>query len=685
MKPSQLVNSTPDTSDREIAGLIKGAITDLEYDVSQRNSYIERRDQVIWGTDYVNGTGTGLFKGMKFPGDHDVTSYNWGPRVVHIHASQLFGRGINVTSTYDKEDDSLAQDDQDKQLMQLRNKKAKANADARNKAIRAMIKDNGGQSLFYDSATIGSAYGSTVLKEWFDNDLKKTQIVSIESVNNCYVGWADTNFREADYYAFVYQISPLKAAQEYGDKLPKKADGTLDISVSQYGQPFYAPDAQQSVDMLNKTVQVSSTQKPMVTVIEYTGRLNGYTPSGDKLVKCAPGDEKRFNALLVGDRIVQLISDESLMPDYYVIPNIRVPRRPWGQSDISESAISINQTYIQKMSDWLTMYNKFLFPKYAAIGFEQGTFPKWKQRQADVFGMEDTQDIKLVDSPLNNGYEMPKVLEELKSQYILEVGVGRVMFDDPSVSANSNQALMTTLKGVIDIAEAKQKNWDDALTTLFATALQKASKHIPALKDIVNDDSAWSLRIEWPSILKKEDQTYQMILQNQLNSGTISIDSYLEKAGMGDAAEELDRIRDNMSDPVTAAILGRALGEIAHQEINKSLGIPPWGYITPKVQLRGELAPQEVGNMAHNYDWDQGPYGPAIGPTGIDGAEAADKFDNSGFVNPDGSGNYQGPQPQAPTLTPGDNGPQAVSQPGSGAPAVSPAGAVAQVNQNRGR
>lgn len=665
----------------ELVGKIRAALQELEYDVSLRNTYIEKRDRSIWQD--------GLFEGLKFPDGHDVTEYNWGPRTVHVHASQLFGRGFQVYSTYNKEDDTVYQDNQDElDLAELRNKKMKANADGRKRAIDAMIRDNGGTKLFYDAGTTGSGYGTTVLKEWFDKDQKKTVIKNIETVVNCYVGWSDTDFREADYYGYVYQISPQKAGKEYGSQIPRKSDGTFDLSLSQFGQPFWYADAQPNTnDSLNRSQALKDqTQRPLVTVIEFTGYLKGYKGSNGTIVECREGDETRFNALIIDKHIVQVITEDELIPDYYVIPNIRVPRRPWGASDLTDSALSINQTYLQRMSDWITMYNKFLYPLYLGKGFDTKSIPKKKQRQAAVVPATQEQSLDLVDSPLSNGYEMPRVLEELKEEYVRVTGIGRVMFDDPSVSANSNQALMTTLKGVIDITEAKQKNWEDALTRLFDRALIKAAKYIPELKEIMDDADGNYLKVEWPSVLRREDATYQQIWLNLFNAGVISLDTYHEKLGIPDSSEEIDRIVDNLKNPYTAAVMGHQQGEIAHQAINKMLGIPAWGYVLPKVNLKGELAPQEVGNMAHNFQWDQGPYGDKIGPTGMDGQIAADNFMNAGFLNGNprdgGSGNYQGPNPQ---LTSDQNTGQTASQPGSGAPAVSPQGAINQANQQNGR
>jgi hypothetical protein len=248
---------------------------------------------------------------------------------------------------------------------------------------------------------------------------------------------------------------------------------------------------------------------------------------------------------------------------------------------------------------------------------------------------------------------------------------------------------MTTLKGVVDIVESKQKRWEPVLTAMFTDALTLAADFIPGLKEALTDDPSWYFRIEWPSILRREDASYQTMWLNLLNRGAVSVETFMQKVlPVPDTGEEMDRITDEMSDPISSAILANQLGAIAHMTLNKSLGIPPWGYVIPKVNLKGELAPQEVGNMAHNYNWDQGPYGDEIGPAGYDGTRGNDAFLNGNMINdnkPSDIPNYQHPQQANPQLTPDQNQGQTASQPGSGAPAVSPAGAVAMNAQNHGR
>jgi hypothetical protein len=290
-----------------------------------------------------------------------------------------------------------------------------------------------------------------------------------------------------------------------------------------------------------------------------------------------------------------------------------------------------------------------------------------------------------LDQPGNFGAETKAFVEELKENFVRVAKIGRVLFDDPTINPSSNQALMTTLKGVVDVVEEKQSNWEPILKEMFKDALDLAAQMVPALKPVVEEDG-WDLKIEWPSILRKEDATYQQMWLNRFNSNTTSLETYMEAMGVDDPIEEVDRIRDEMKDPVTAAVLSRQLGALAGQVIS------PQGPPSPdvKVSLRGDLTPFQEANIASQQGFNEGPYPPTAGPQGQGGLAAQENQDNQGFVegNPFAGGTpiQQSPDGQPlPQLTPDQNTGQTASMPGSGAPAVSPQGALNQVNQREGK
>lgn len=662
---------------------LRAQLQQVEGEVSERNQSIDNRDEYVYSDR--------LERMIDIPVGHDFTPVNWLKRTVEIHKTMFMGRPFQVISSYDVSDDSMAQDDQEQQQRQLENKKNKEFAEQRKLLIDGIIRDNGGHALFSDGAESASAVGTWVVKTFYDDKKAKFVISPIEAVENCWAVWSKDDFRSFDVFAFVNQVSKQEAAFQYG----------LDedeLITSPLGAPFLTSQpAGVQIGSANSSLNVATggqtVGQPMVTVMEATGKVEGWCSKNGKLYPCPVGTENEINVVFVGNKLVRLIDDPKKLPRYYIFPNKRIRRRAWGISDITDAAININVTYIETLSDWRTIASKINFPKFKGFNFgPDSTMPKFKNRQIQLLPLSENQDLQTLPMGTDNSLEWGRQLQELKELFVRETGISRVLFDDPSVALNSNQALLTSMKPTSDIAENKKQLWTPILTQLFTDAINTIAQHRPDVKDIAEGD--WWLRVQWPSMMQKEDPIYQQMLLNRFNAGTISVQSYLE--AQGESNEEVDRIRDEMKDVITAGILGRALPEIAHAEVNKSLGIPPWGYVVPKVNLKGELSPNQEGNIANNFGFDSGAYPPAAGPQGYDGTRAIDNQNNQGFLNgqyPNQTPLQRGPNGQpasaapAQVATPAQNTPgsQPASQPGSGATSTSPQGAINQNNQQNGQ
>jgi hypothetical protein len=590
---------------KKVLGLLDGANSE----VIERNQYISERDEFVYGKR--------LEKSLNIPLGHDRTPINWLKRGVEIHRDQFMGRGFQVVSTYNSQDVNAEGDGENKTAAIISNKNSKLLAEERQRAIQAMIDDNGGPVMFQDLAESASAIGSACIKMYYDTEEKKIVFSPIESVENIYVVWSRDDFRKPEGVGYVYQMSKRSAISEYGV--------SNNVATSPLGQP---------TKYLWNTSSAVSSQQPMVTFVEYSGFVDGFAGDNGKVKEVEPGEETEINLIIVGNEVVQLITDRKKIPKYYIFPNRRVRRRPWGISDLSDAAIGINLTYIETLSDWRTVASKVNFPKIKAFGFPAGTeLPKPKPRTSEMIPLADGQDLQTMDQGDANHIDFRAQLEELKEQFVRETGISRVFFDDPSVTLNSNQALITSIKPTTDIAEAKKSLWSPILVQMFKEALEVAALHDQTIKPLVDDENFINLKIMWPSTMQRDDPIYIQNLLNRFNANTISLQSLLE--AMGDSKEELDRIRDEMENPTTGAILAKSVGNL--------------------YQMRLQAGMQQAGM----------------------------------FLNPDAAdpNQGQGADMRQQTSTQDTNVPGAgiMSQPGSGATPVSPGGAVNQnAQQNLG-
>lgn len=523
---------------KEFAQEVLSKLKENESEISERNQRISLTDQYIYGD--------ALEKYLDVPIGHDFTPVNWLRRTVEIHKNQFMGRGFQLISTYDTEEIS------DDGRAQVENGKRKKYAELRKEVIESIIRDNGGNSLFAMLAESAGATGDAAIKTWYDEKESKYVLSPIESIENLYVIWASDDFRKRQATAFVDQIPLSDAVNAYG--VPENTP------TSPIGQPLIFES--------NVTTPYNYSSQKMVTRLEVTGIIEGWGSDKGQIKRVKIGDENEINAVIVSNKLCKLIDNRKKMPRIYILPNKRQRRRPWSMPDVSDAAININVTYVETLSDWRTVASKVNFPKYKAFGFgADAQLPKPEARKVQIIPLaEEGQDIVPLNQEDANQIDFRAQMDELKEQFVRETGISRVLFDDPSVTFNSNQALLTSMKPTSDIAEAKKQLWTPILIEMFTDALETLALYNNDFKELVDTEENWTLKVIWPSILQKEDPIYQSMLLNRFNAGLLSVQSYME--AQGDSAEEIDRLKDEVTDPVTSAILGKSLPQVAQIIVN---------------------------------------------------------------------------------------------------------------------
>lgn len=661
---------------RQFVGEVRSQLATLTGEIALRNKVILENDSYVYGDL--------LSRMLDIPVGHDFTPVNWLRRVAEIHRAQTMGDGFQIASTYHGVDITQYEDNPDAQQQAIQlNKKLKDYAEKRSELVDAIIRDNGGASLFSRMVENASVTGNSIVKAWYDPTKGKYCIDLIEAVEHFYILWSKSNFRDWDLCAYVYQISKQQAVDQFG--VPP------DVATSPLGMPLAVLSSANIVEYI-------STQ-PMVTVMEITGRAQGWGTESGMLHRVNVGSENVLNAVIVGDRVKKLVDDPKFIPHYYNFPNKLIRRRPWGLPDITPAAININLTFIETLSDWRTLSSKLNFPKYKALGFGMDTqLPKPKRRTVEFIGLGEGQDIQPINNPNSEGVgqkDFEVQIAELKEEFVRETGISQALFDNPDNPQLSGQATIQSMGTIGDQVDSRRQLWEPIITRMFDDALRTLGMWDDGIKELVSADENWFLRVEWPSALRKDDPAHQTMLLNLFNANLISIQTFLEKTGY--SKEELDRITDELNTAELAAIHGKMIGALAQLKFFPPATVPPKVGVT----LRGDLNPYEVADIAaeHQITGPNAPYADVLGPQGNEGLRANDTVDNQNLVQ--GGGNQpqatyqplpgqQGQQPpptnQTPITPPGGNGnnPTPMSQPGSGGSATTPGGALAQNNQQQG-
>lgn len=680
---------------KSFVGETRSQLATLTGEIAQRNKVIMSNDSYVYGDL--------LQRSLNVPAGHDFTPVNWLRRVCEIHRTETMGDGFTVSTSYHGVDVDSASDPNAKDQLQLINNKKKTYAEKRNQLINAMIRDNGGMATFARMVENASAVGDTVVKAWVEpdptnpNKMKKYRYEMIEFLEHFYAVWSQDNFREFDFCAYVYQISKQEAVQRFG--VPQ------DIATSPLGMPL-------AVLSSANTINYMSTQ-PMVTVMEINGRVQGWGTDGNaKIIRKPVGQENIFNAVIVGDRVFRVIDNPKYLPKFYIFPNKLIRRRPWGLPDITNAGININQTYIETLSDWRTVASKINFPKWKAYGFGLDTpMPKPKPRTAEILPLGEGQDIRPLGTGIAeaNVVDFERQLQELKEAFVRETGISASMFDMPDTPALPTRAAASlSTQSLSDQVRARRQLWEPIIKQMFLDAFDTLSLWDDNIKELAQGDDNWYVRVSWPPMMRKDDPSYVTMVLNQSIAGFQSIQTLFERLGLN-AKEEIDRINDEMNNPLTAAMHGKMMQLLAEFKI---AGPPTSAPPKINVNLRGDITPQQETNLSVQHGFGNGPiFGPSVGPQGEQGLRAIDDLQAEGMVSGktyntgmpvtgggqpvNGQGalstvsqinNGQSQSPQTITPPSGNQpGEQVMSQPGTGATPNSPQGNINQQAQRSGR
>lgn len=668
------VGSDYDTLKREFVQEARAQLATLTGEVALRNKTVQQNDAYVYGDL--------LQRSLHVATGHDFTPVNWLRRVAEIHRTQTMGDGFTVTSSYHGVDVDSAYDPSAKPQLQLVNNKKKDYAEARNKLYEAVMRDNDGDALFARMVENASVVGDSVLKCYYDEEAGKYRMEMVEAVEHFYAVWNKDNFRKYDFTGYVYQISKQEAANQF--------NVGPDVATSPLGQPL-------AILSSANTVNFISTQ-PMVTIMEVNGKIQGWKSSNGILSRCDVGKETELNAVIVGNTIYKLEDNPKYLPKYYIFPNKLIRRRPWGLPDITDSAININQTYIETLSDWRTVASRVNFPKWKGFGFGLDTqMPKPSPRTVEIIGLGEGQDIRPLENAASQSaseLDFARQLAELKEAFVRETGISMQLFEMPDQQANSRQTALVAMKSISDQVEARRQLWAPIIREVFEDMLHKMALWDDNIKEITDGDDDWYTRVSWPPAMRKDDPSFVSMVLNQSIAGYQSIQTMFERLGLN-AKEEIDRINDEMNDPITAAMHGKMLAMLAEFKI---AGPPTSAPPKINVNLKGDLNPYEVADLAaeHQITGPDAPYADVLGPQGYTGTRANDAFINQGTVSNQGNQptpNYQSPQSQQPaqpqTITPTTNnqpGEGVISAPGSGTPTPNtPEGNLNQQAQRKGR
>ena len=186
----------------------------------------------------------------------------------------------------------------------------------------------------HKACIVKALYGFTFAKVWWDSIEKMPKVRIIDSPENLYVGWGDSDYRRMDWTIYCYGLSPLAAEETYGVSVEPVmvGDGKYAAYVRQspggsHSDPLQQTGPQQS-EMPGGRM-ADAYEKTQVEVYDYWYKVPKRTKSGK------PGKPEIWNAIFVGNAMVE----NSKHPEYDNLPyipltNTYIPGSPYGRPEL---------------------------------------------------------------------------------------------------------------------------------------------------------------------------------------------------------------------------------------------------------------------------------------------------------------------------------------------------------------
>ena len=186
----------------------------------------------------------------------------------------------------------------------------------------------------HKSCIVKALYGFTFAKVWWDAIEKMPKVRVIDSPENLYVGWGDSDYRRMDWTIYCYGLSPLAAEETYGVSVSpvELGDGKYAAYVSQSsGGSHSDPLSQSGASLPNMPGgrMPDAYEKTQVEVYDYWYKVPKTTKAGK------PAKPEIWNAIFVGNAMVENAkhSEYDDLP-YIPLRNTYIPGSPYGRPEL---------------------------------------------------------------------------------------------------------------------------------------------------------------------------------------------------------------------------------------------------------------------------------------------------------------------------------------------------------------
>lgn len=440
--------------------------------------------------------------------------------------------------------------------------------------------------LGHKACLIKALYGHTFAKVWWDAMEKQPAITVLESPENLYVGWGDSDFRRMDWTIYCYGLSPQSASELYDveiDAVPVGENFVAYVSQGDHADPLRQQNSSPTINEPRGGRMRTAYEDLQVEVYDYWYRRYGTKSKKPEI----------WNAIYVGNALVEhrKHAEYDELP-YVLLPNTFIPGYPYGRPELYD----LEQIFREK-DERLSEAGQMI---HSAVGGQM-----WQ-----VVGSEAPDEVSANFLPRPNKVATPGPNAEIKTiqpflpafpveeylkrlDYELEglSGLNELLKGQAPLTALGSSKAITALVAMYSSRMGMKRDlyyqWRKRIWRMAAKVWERKSREVGAIID-----GQYALQVTAPDLTPRDAlenaQKVQSLVQNRL----ISMERAMDEVGVDDPATEKDIIRSEQTDP--ALNPGAVMQQVTLAGAMRELGLDP--NAPPPGAAPAEPTPEQAQN-----------------------------------------------------------------------------------------
>jgi hypothetical protein len=283
---------------------------------------------------------------------------------------------------------------------------------------------------------------------------------------------------------------------------------------------------------------------------------NNLVASGKtNLPKCTVVDywDEEANMILVNGEVVQYVKHNWGFNPWIIIPNIHLPNKPWGISDV-DFLIEPQVEYNEASNDERDFIRAAVNIKYVAKNMEDFDPESIKTGSGQVIFIQgDDSDFAAMPQPVNT-FPADTYLTRV-TKVLHDLGIPEVTFG--SAGGDSGRSKAIDYQSMVDVIEDKRRSWLLAMNEICKRIQILGYKYFPQDFFKNPDDNKFEVRpveLDWSDIVPLTSSERIVNVVNKVQAGIISFATALKELGYKDVDAEIAKLKAEESDPELAVI-----------------------------------------------------------------------------------------------------------------------------------